>query len=369
MKYNAIYRGIARDNNDPRMVGRIRAEVPAVFGTGEDNWTLWAWPSMTPGTFEVPKEGDGVWIMFENGDPTQPVWTGIWYRGNGPDTTDAPFQELHPALTDMDGVEVDWDKRDHVASVNKVDDLEHKEYPGHDHSSQFYSPHRSGHSTASGHRLEFNDHPGTEGSVTLADRFNRLVTMAATGILKIRSAFYGASESQWQDLNGANVDAEHHLIFQDLGKDAPQQFIELMDMAGAKLRMNSTPGDEYVEIKDFWGQKLRIRTKSGEESIEVLDKAGQKIKLDVATGTVRVDDANDNFILMADGKIVLSVPAAAKVHIGGEGGQQLATKTFVQSHFNTHTHLSGAPGSPTSPPMAQAPMTPGVDVTKKGYSE
>jgi hypothetical protein len=82
-----------------------------------------------------------------------------------------------------------------------------------------------------------------------------------------------------------------------------------------------------------------------------------------------VDDKNGNYILMASGKITLYVASGSNVNIGGEAGQALATKSFVQNQFNTHTHVSSAPGSPTSPPITPSPLTPGADITKKQLSE
>jgi len=360
------YRGICRDNNDPRKVGRIRAEVPFPLGTGPDAWSVWAWPSLPPGVFDVPNEGDGVWIEFEAGDINSPIWSGIWYKGDG-ETSDAPWQVDHPPLTDMAGVEVDWDKRDHTEAANPLDDFEHKEY--HDHTSLFYSPHRRGTYTATGHSLEFNDHPGLEGVVRLSERFGRLVEMTARGVLRLRSHLYPASTQEWQDLNGAFVDASHSITLQDKGKDNAAQFVEIRDMAGAQVKLNSTPGEESILVQDFWGQRLLVSSKSGAQFIELRDKADQKVVLDPVDGSVRVSDSHGNFILLADGKVVISVPTGKTVHVGGEGGQELATKAFVQQQYNTHTHLSGAPGSPTSPPMVQSPLVPGNDITKKQKSE
>src|SRR5690606_7612167 len=139
MKFYGKYRGFCRDNNDPKMQGRIRAEVPFPLGAGRENWSTWALPCLPPGHFEVPEEGDGVWIEFEGGDPYKPIWTGVWYKGAGANTT-APFQSTHEALTDEDGNVVDPDQLEHA--VNEVDDAEHREW--HDHQNEFYTPHRRG---------------------------------------------------------------------------------------------------------------------------------------------------------------------------------------------------------------------------------
>ncbi len=75
------YRGIVEDNEDPLMMGRIRAKVPAVTG---DQLTGWAMPCAPfggsgMGFFALPAKGAGVWIEFEGGDPDYPIWSGCWW--------------------------------------------------------------------------------------------------------------------------------------------------------------------------------------------------------------------------------------------------------------------------------------------------
>ena len=38
------YRAFVRDHNDPERLGRVRLEIPAVLGTGRDNWSDLAEP-------------------------------------------------------------------------------------------------------------------------------------------------------------------------------------------------------------------------------------------------------------------------------------------------------------------------------------
>ncbi len=75
------YRGIVKENKDPRKLGRIRAWVEDVLG---DKHTGWALPS-TPyagegvGLFLIPPINAWVWMEFENGDPDYPIWTGCFW--------------------------------------------------------------------------------------------------------------------------------------------------------------------------------------------------------------------------------------------------------------------------------------------------
>ncbi len=80
-KFFGKYRGVVTDNKDPLMTGRIRARVPDVTGDADSGWALPCAPfgGSSTGFFAVPKEGAGVWIEFEHGDPEYPIWAGCWW--------------------------------------------------------------------------------------------------------------------------------------------------------------------------------------------------------------------------------------------------------------------------------------------------
>jgi uncharacterized protein involved in type VI secretion and phage assembly len=60
-------------------LGRVQVSVPAVFDRTTPEFFVWARPCFPYGHFFVPEVGDKVWVAFEHGDPTAPVWLGIWY--------------------------------------------------------------------------------------------------------------------------------------------------------------------------------------------------------------------------------------------------------------------------------------------------
>ena len=76
-----IYKGVVTQTTDPEGLGRLKAQVPQVFGPQE---TDWAWPAQ-PNLASLPalSAGDPVWIMFEGGDPNHPVWVGTWQKIGG----------------------------------------------------------------------------------------------------------------------------------------------------------------------------------------------------------------------------------------------------------------------------------------------
>ncbi|WP_017296921.1 phage baseplate assembly protein V [Nodosilinea nodulosa] len=87
-RYFGKYRGLVRDVDDPEGVGRLVAQVPEVYGEEDSPW---AWPAVpfagpSHGLVLLPEVGDGVWIEFEAGDISRPIWTGCWWaRGELPD--------------------------------------------------------------------------------------------------------------------------------------------------------------------------------------------------------------------------------------------------------------------------------------------
>lgn len=95
------YRGVVTNNFDPELRGRIMAYVPHVPG-GLTNWALPCAPFAGPdmGLWAIPPIGGNVWIEFEGGDPTHPIWSGgFWEIGEFP----APlaFNPVAPHLVFM----------------------------------------------------------------------------------------------------------------------------------------------------------------------------------------------------------------------------------------------------------------------------
>lgn len=78
------YRGTVADNSDPSNRGRIRAYVPEVLADVESGWCTPCVPyaGADKGAFVIPEVGDAVWIEFEAGDPSRPIWVGSWW-GDG----------------------------------------------------------------------------------------------------------------------------------------------------------------------------------------------------------------------------------------------------------------------------------------------
>lgn len=86
-RFYGKYAGLVTDRDDPERLGRIRASVPEVLGDEPSSWALPCAPFSGPdeGCFAVPPVGAAVWIEFQAGDVSRPIWTGGWWpRGDVP---------------------------------------------------------------------------------------------------------------------------------------------------------------------------------------------------------------------------------------------------------------------------------------------
>jgi Uncharacterized protein conserved in bacteria len=92
--YFGKYRGTVSDNSDPTNRGRLKVRVPAVLDTVES----WAMPCVpyagkSVGFYSLPEPGTGVWVEFEGGDPSFPIWSGCFWGDNElPDPGGAPIK-------------------------------------------------------------------------------------------------------------------------------------------------------------------------------------------------------------------------------------------------------------------------------------
>jgi uncharacterized protein involved in type VI secretion and phage assembly len=79
-RFYGKYRGIVTDVDATTL--RIKAQVPAVLGEAVSGWSQPCVPYAGDqvGLFFVPAVGAGVWIEFEGGDVSYPIWAGCYWR-------------------------------------------------------------------------------------------------------------------------------------------------------------------------------------------------------------------------------------------------------------------------------------------------
>lgn len=80
-RFYGKYRGEVIDNDDIEGRGRILAIVPAIPGS-LINWALPCTPyaGELVGFFSIPPIGANVWIEFEGGNPSYPIWAGCFWE-------------------------------------------------------------------------------------------------------------------------------------------------------------------------------------------------------------------------------------------------------------------------------------------------
>lgn len=87
-RFYGKYRGTVTDIDEGTL--RIKAKVPAVLLDHETGWCMPCVPyaGNNVGLVFLPEKGSGVWIEFEGGDVSYPIWTGCYWR-TGEQPTDA----------------------------------------------------------------------------------------------------------------------------------------------------------------------------------------------------------------------------------------------------------------------------------------
>jgi uncharacterized protein involved in type VI secretion and phage assembly len=81
-RYYGKYRAVVTNNEDPEMRGRLKVNVPSLLGETEIGWAMPCLPyggGADRGYYMVPEPGDGVWVEFEAGRLSYPIWSGTWW--------------------------------------------------------------------------------------------------------------------------------------------------------------------------------------------------------------------------------------------------------------------------------------------------
>ena len=113
--YFGKYRGLVESVGESDQLGFISVKVPEVFG---DELVLERARPCSPfagdkhGFIALPEPGDGVWVEFEAGNPSLPIWTGFWWADGEIPEIDGPLVRAfittkgHKLILDDDGNKV-----------------------------------------------------------------------------------------------------------------------------------------------------------------------------------------------------------------------------------------------------------------------
>jgi hypothetical protein len=102
------YRAQVLDRDDPERLGRLLVRS-AVLGDGPVAGTSWSTACVAPGPVALPEVGATVWIEFEEGDKSRPLWTGC------------AWQSAAPAPPVGPGVTVDESGGVHITSTSVIE--------------------------------------------------------------------------------------------------------------------------------------------------------------------------------------------------------------------------------------------------------
>jgi hypothetical protein len=88
-KYYGKYRAVVTDNQDPHNLGRLKVKVPSLMGEHDIGWAMPCFPyggGKNRGVYMIPEQDDGVWVEFEAGNISYPIWSGTWWvKGETPE--------------------------------------------------------------------------------------------------------------------------------------------------------------------------------------------------------------------------------------------------------------------------------------------
>jgi len=301
------YRAFVRDNHDPERLGRLRLEIPAVLGTGKDNWSEWASPCAAYGgnddigSFLVPEEGASVWAEFEGGQVQYPIWVGVWFAKSNPGEQPEEAKRLcdEAACKDCE---------DNLEHNQPPDSLEHKKYHQH---PPFYCPRRKVlFKSETGHTIVVDDKDGEE-FLKIIDRAGQIIEMlcpvkpesqAGNALPRgTKTAIQGDQMDIDVDIKDKRasieiVDLCRQTLRFEAWKDEEKIHIQSCDAQRSrwqKILLDTTKDREKIHVWGLNGQQyVLIDSTKDAERIQVRDKAGSEVILDATSGNVVVRSAN-----------------------------------------------------------------------------
>ena len=113
-RFYGKYRGTVTEVEDS---GRIKAKVPAVLGEQATGWCMPCLPYAgdQAGIAFLPEVDAGVWIEFEGGDVSYPIWVGCyWHTGDKPTRVKKDVKVIQ---TPKSNQQIVFDDSDHSITI------------------------------------------------------------------------------------------------------------------------------------------------------------------------------------------------------------------------------------------------------------
>jgi hypothetical protein len=121
-RFYGKYRGLVLNSLDPLGSGRLQAIVPEVLGEVPTGWALPCAPftGTDAGLYAIPQPGAGVWIEFEAGDTSRPIWSGGWWAAGEVPTDElaTPSQPTRKILRSELGLMVSLDDLQQTITIS-----------------------------------------------------------------------------------------------------------------------------------------------------------------------------------------------------------------------------------------------------------
>jgi hypothetical protein len=260
-RYFGKYRGFVVDNADPQLRGRLRVQVPSIFGP--DVVTGWALPcapyggAVDQGLFFVPEVEAGVWVEFEAGNLEYPVWVGtFWAQPGG---------------------------KSEVPKPNKVDGTEETDVQN--------PPTRKIIKTLTGHTIQLEDKDGEEMLLVVEAKNSHVVVMNKDGV-KLTEG----TKKHVVSFDKDGIKVTH-------GENSDEIFV-----GNDGIKITDAKNNNSIEMASSG-----VTITDGASAVTVKDKNGNQIVLD-ASG-VKVDDKNGNKIEMSATEI--NILPAVGCNLGG----------------------------------------------------
>jgi len=126
-----------------------------------------------------------------------------------------------------------------------------------------------------------------------------------------------------------------------------------------ELLLDDSVGRKGIRLKTDAGHRIDLDDQAGKATLATA--SGHKVELDDVEGTVTVTTASGQSVVIGvAGAVTIHAArvtvSARRIDLGREADQPLVLGASLLTLFNSHTHVSSAPGGPTTPPLP--PMTP-----------
>lgn len=187
-RYYAKYQGVVKNNQDPKMLGRVQVLCRPLYGETLSPWARPNWPGgvgIDTGQVWVPPVDSLVWVECEEGHPSAPIYSGGFPKeltlgrfSDGTPIEERPeYQDLtSPIPAHAQGIP---DGYDYDGSSRGVEGVPPTSFAGRYPDVRVLR-------TPGGHCLEFDDTPGSE-RVVLQHSSGAFIEILPDGSITIAS--------------------------------------------------------------------------------------------------------------------------------------------------------------------------------------